>query len=67
MALLGIKSKKQAYFWVYFSLATATACLVYALATNTPFGFVFCLGFLFAAAWYYYAIKWVDRNATWRS
>jgi len=62
LGLWRVPSRRAAlsYFWPCFAVGIASAA----------FGFVvpwFWSGgaFLFAALWYYLAIRWVDRHGTW--
>lgn len=64
MALRGIKTKKGAYGWMMLSLTTSASFLIYGIVKSEPWSFIFSVGFLFAAVWYYYAIRWIDRNST---
>jgi hypothetical protein len=48
------------FFW--FSLLLALGGAVGGFYFAPAFGGV---GFVFAALWYYAAIKWVDRNSEW--
>ncbi len=49
-----------ACFW--FSLALAAAGAV--LGFEYPLAFI-AVGFVFAAIWYFAAIRWVDQNGQW--
>ncbi len=62
LGLLGIPSRGMAWAFFWFSFALAIVCI--------GLGFVDWRlflggGFVFAALWYYLAIRWVDRHGAW--
>lgn len=61
--LYGINSRGVArgFLWLCVLLAVASVVLGVYLKEGHEIG-VF---FLAAAAWYWYAIKWVDKNSSW--
>jgi hypothetical protein len=60
--LWGIKSKGVALGFMWFSIVLAAGCFV--VGYLRPKAFLGVL-LLIAAAWYWYSIRWVDKNSTW--
>jgi hypothetical protein len=62
LGLWGLPNRASAWVFFWLSVALAAGCVGY--------GFVewpFFIGgvLLFAALWYYQAIRWVDRHSRW--
>lgn len=62
LGLLGINSKAVAYFYTIFCILLSLLGLI--IGFFNPW-FFFCVPMLGAAYWYYYCIKWVDKNSSW--
>jgi uncharacterized membrane protein YphA (DoxX/SURF4 family) len=62
LGLVGINSKKVAYFYTILCIVIAALCLI--IGFFNPW-FFFGVAMLGAAHWYYYCIKWVDKNSSW--
>jgi hypothetical protein len=62
LGLWGLPNRAAAWAFVWISLASAAACIVYGLWNPR-----FLVGSLFvlAAIMYWLTIRWVDRNGTW--
>jgi hypothetical protein len=68
--LIGAPSRNGQWFFVWLSLASAAACIVYgALNPGRPLGIFLLLigglGFPLAAAMYLLTIRWIDQHGTW--
>jgi hypothetical protein len=62
LGLWGLPSRKSAWAFFWLAIALAVGCVGYGFI-NPPF---FGGGLLvFAALWYYLAIRWVDQHARW--
>jgi hypothetical protein len=64
VGLWGLGSRASAWVFVWLSLAIAVGCVVYGFTTDLRFVFGGLL--VFAALWYYLAIRWVDEYGTWQ-
>lgn len=62
IGLLGINSKPVAYFYVVLSLLLAVGTVIYGFWNPVYFSGA---ALVLAAYWYYYAIRWMDKNAAW--
>lgn len=62
IGLWGLPSRSSAWFFVWLSLAMAAASVAYGFVN--PIGFTGVI-LVFAALWYYLAIRWVDRHNRW--
>lgn len=60
--LWGLPSRGWAWGFFWLSLAAAAGCVAYGFVYWPAF---FGGGFVFAALWYYAAIRWVDRHGEW--
>jgi hypothetical protein len=62
MGLWGLPNRESAWVFFWISTIAAAGCVAYGFV-NPRF---FIGGLLvFAALWYYLAIRWVDRNDRW--
>ena len=62
--LWGLPSRGWAWGFVWLALALAVGCVAYGFASGYVPAF-FGGGFVFAALWYFAAIRWVDRHGEW--
>jgi len=62
LGLLGINTRATAYAYAIFCLLLSIGCLIYGFVEPIYFSGI---GFVLAAIWYLYCIKWVDNNASW--
>jgi hypothetical protein len=62
VGLFGINSKSTAYVYLFISLVLVIISVI--MGMRNPIYFV-GIGFLISAAWYFYCIKWVDKNSSW--
>jgi hypothetical protein len=64
LGLWGISSRTAAFNFFWVCVVLAVASVAYGFVDKRAFvGVVLFL----AAAWYWYAIRWVDKNSTWNS
>ena len=64
VGLWGLGSRASAWVFFWLSLAIAAACVVYGFTNDWRFLFGGLM--VFAALWYYLAIRWVDEHGTWQ-
>jgi len=62
VGLWGLPNRQAACFFIFLALVCAAACVAYGLVD--PRWFAGGL-FVFAALWYYLAIRWVDQHDGW--
>lgn len=62
IGLWGVPNRSAAWVFVVGSLTLAIASLVLGFKEPRLFGGI---AFVFAALWYYWAIRWVDHNDRW--
>jgi hypothetical protein len=62
LGLWGLPNRVAAWAFFWLSLAIAAGCIAYGFVR--PLAFVGAL-MVFAALWYYLAIRWVDRYSSW--
>ena len=62
LGLLGLPTRTSAWVFIWLSIAIAAGCLIYGFFN--PIWFL-GVGMVFAALWYYLAIRWVDQNSRW--
>lgn len=62
IGLWGVPGRAGAWAFVWFSIIVAVACVFYGFQDKRFFygGLI-----VFAALWYYLAIRWVDRHEQW--
>lgn len=60
--LMGLRSRGAAWAFFWISLVIGVGCVAFGFAYPAFFqgGIV-----LFAALWYYLAIRWVDQHSSW--
>jgi len=62
LTLLGVPGRAGLWFFVWFSVFVAVACVVYGFWDARFFAGAF---FLVSALMYWAAIRWIDQNGTW--
>lgn len=62
LGLWGLSSRTSALAFMWFSIATAIGGTIYSRYDPRFLG---CAALLLAAAWYWGAIRWVDRHDDW--
>ena len=62
LGLWGLPNRASAWAFLWLSIAVAVACVAYGFV-YWPFFFGGLM--VFAALWYYQAIRWVDQHGTW--
>ncbi len=62
VGLLGLDSRGAALTFMWICTALGVFSLVLGFSHPKAFG---GLLFFIAAAWYRYAVKWMDKNSTW--
>jgi hypothetical protein len=65
LGLLGISSRSTAlgFFWLCVALTVASAACSF--VEHRWLGGVIAFGL--AAAWYLYAVRWVDKHSSWKT
>jgi hypothetical protein len=61
--LWGIKSRGAARGFMWSTLALAFCCFLFGFVH--PKAFLWMFIFFGAAAWYWYATRWADKNSSW--
>ncbi|BBM82113.1 hypothetical protein [Candidatus Uabimicrobium amorphum] len=64
IALLGIRSRKQAWGFVWLAILISIVCFAYSFINKDALFFTIVI---FAAYWYFTAIKWMDQHSSWES
>ena len=65
LSLLGVSGRRGLWTFVVLSLSSAAACAAYGFRDSRFF--YLPVPFALAAALYWSAIRWVDRNGSWGS
>lgn len=63
LGLWGLSTRASAWFFFWLSMACAAAAIPAGMMVH-PYFFA-GIFLVFAALWYYLAIRWVDRNGSW--
>ena len=68
LGLLGIRTRGEALFQFWTSIAIAVALLLLGLFSESLlWTAVFCVAVLLTARWYWACIRWVDAHAKWEA
>lgn len=62
IGLWGLARRGSAWFFCWLSLALAAACVFYGFVDRRAFAGALLV---FAAVWYYQALRWVDQHSSW--